>query len=234
MPIEKFAETYGAILVFLLIILLIMAWNQLILVPAGCVVVTRGWNNQIVRVLKEGFHVLPPWEQSMKFSWTFTDQNYDTEHVSGSQIRVAGVQQMDMVPIECETGDNVTASVDTLLVWRVQDPQKAMSVSHDPLNLLCQQVIRCIRRETVKYTRKLLARHEEEVAAAACATIAKEWTPVYGLEIVKCEIQNISYDEDTIRRRRQFRDGLDEHQRSRIEQAHALATGTEKRTRINL
>lgn len=227
-------ETSAGVLALVAIILSIVAWGQLVLVLAGCVVVTRGWNNQIIRVLKEGFHVLPPWEAAVGFSWTFTDQNYNTAYVSGHQIRVAGVQQMDMVPIECETGDNVTASVDTLLVWRVQDPQKAMSVSHDPLNLLCQQVIRCIRSETVKYTRKLLARHEEEVAAAACATIDKEWTPVYGLEILKCEIQNISFDKDTIRRRRQFRDGLGDHEIGRIEQAHALATGTEKRTRINV
>lgn len=218
-----------------LVLLILVAWNRLILVPAGYVVVTRGWNNQIVRVLKEGFHVLAPLESATHFRWSFPNQNHGTSYLEGYRIRVAGVQQIDMVPIECETSDNVIASVDTLLIFRIQDPQRAMSVSHDPVNLLCQQVIRCIRSETVKYQRKILARHEQEVAAAAAATIAKEWTPTYGLEIVKCEIQNISYDEDTIRRRRQFRDGLSEVERSRIEQAYALSGTTDKkRTQMNL
>lgn len=202
-----------------LLVLLLVAWNRLILVPAGHVVVTRGWNNRIMRVLKEGFHILAPLENAVRFSWTFTDRNYRTARAEGYQISVASDQLMNMVPFECDTEDNVTASVVTLVVWKVQDPQKAMSKCHDPVNFLCQQVISGIRSETKNYKRTVLSKYEKEVAEAACARIAKEWTPVYGLEIVKCEIQNISFDEDTIRRRRQLRDGLNPYERSRIEQA---------------
>lgn len=228
-----FDWAFGVALLCVLVIFI--AWNRLILVAAGHVVVTRGWNDQVRRVLKEGFHVLVPLEWAARYEWTFPNQEFGTTELSGCQIRTMGVQAIDMVPFECETADNTTVSVDTLLEYRVQNPEKAMMVAHNPLNLLCQQVIRSIRGGVVKYKRDALARNEQEIARAACVIIAKEWTPVYGLEVTRCEIQNISSDEDTIRRRRQFRDGLTFEERSRIEQAHALGGGTERRrTQVNL
>lgn len=186
-----------------------IVWTRIIFVSAGSVVVTRGWNDQISRVLKEGYHMFRLGEYAAHFNWSFMDQYYKSHVWTGFMIPVKDrIQQIDMVPFECETGNFTACSIDVILVFRVKDPQLAMSVSHNPLHMLCQQVIRCIRKEITKYQRNALNRFEEEVTSAARATIAKEWTPIYGLEIVKCVIQNISYDEDTIRRRRQFRDAL--------------------------
>jgi membrane protease subunit (stomatin/prohibitin family) len=70
--------------------------------------------------------------------------------------------------------------------------------------------------------------YDDEIAIAIRKNIAEGWTPTYGLALESCEIQSISFDEDTLRRRRQFRDGLSAQEQMRIEQAYALGSNNKK------
>jgi regulator of protease activity HflC (stomatin/prohibitin superfamily) len=206
----------------LLIILVMLSMTKLVSVNHAVVCVTFG--RRFTRILKEGVNFILPWEWTLTYNWTYTDQRYVTRHVRGTELRVQGASQIDLVPIECETADNQVASVDTLLVYRVTDPHKTMFVANDPLNLLCQQVIKHARTLVARIKREDLKRDEADIGVDICKLIAREWTPLYGLALESCEIQCISFDEDTLRRRRQFRDGLSPSERSKIEQAHALPT----------
>lgn len=190
-------------------------------VRPGYVMVTRTLNGQFSRILKEGYHVLRPLEYVARYTWTFPTQDFGTATVSGSTLRVQGDETVDMVPFECETSDNVVVSVDTLLVWRVADPVAAMTRAHDPLNLLCQQVIAQVTEQVNGLKRANLARNRRDLAAKAAEAINRDWTPVYGLQVVRCEVQAISHDEATLSRRRQLRDGLTPHDLAKIERAKA-------------
>jgi regulator of protease activity HflC (stomatin/prohibitin superfamily) len=204
------------------------------IVTVNHVVVCVTFGRRFTRILKEGINTKYPWEIPLEYDWTYTDQQYKTHHVTGTELRITGTSTIDLVPIECETTDNHTASVDTLLVYRVADPQKAMFIAHDPLNLLCQQVIKHARNIVSKTKRDDLKRSETDIGEEVCKKIAREWTPLYGLALESCEIQCISFDEDTLRRRRQFRDGLTPMERSRIEQAHALPSASSSRNVVML
>lgn len=196
-----------------------------VIVTTNHVVVCATTGRRFTRIRKEGFQIMNLLEYTLDYDWTYTDQQYKTHHIKGNQLRLTGVQ-IDMAPMECKTSDNYDVSVDTLLVYKVVDPEKAMYATSDPLNLLCQQVIKHGRVLVKKYKRDDLPNYEDDIGKAICAAIAKEWTPVYGLSLESCEVQNISSDEDTLRRRRQFRDGLSPQERAQIEQAHALSSGT--------
>lgn len=213
-------------LIFLCIVVLLIVYigSRFVIVTTNHVVVCATIGRRFTRILKEGFQIKNLLEWTLDFDWTYMDQQYKTHHVSGNQLRLTGVQ-IDMAPMECKTSDNYDVSVDTLLVYKVVDPEKAMYATSDPLNLLCQQVIKHGRVLVKKYKRDDLPNYEDDIGKTICAAIAKEWTPTYGLSLESCEIQNISSDDDTLRRRRQFRDGLSPQERAQIEQAHALSTG---------
>jgi regulator of protease activity HflC (stomatin/prohibitin superfamily) len=160
-------------------------------------------------------------EGILEYNWTYTNQDFKVVHLRGDKLRLTD-SQMDLAPIECETIDHIVVSLDTLLMYNVEDPCKAMYATEDPLNLLCQQINRCARREVVRYKRDQLAENEELIAKSICEAIAKEWTPIYGLLVKCCEIQNISHDEDTIRRRRQIRDGLSPYEKANAIQGNPV------------
>jgi regulator of protease activity HflC (stomatin/prohibitin superfamily) len=213
------------IILCIVILLIVYVGSRFVIVTTNHVVVCATIGRRFTRILKEGFQLKSVLEWPIEFNWTFMDQQYKTHHIKGNQLRLTGVQ-IDMAPMECKTLDNYDVSVDTLLVYKVVDPEKAAYATSDPLNLLCQQVIKYGRIQVKKYKKDDLPNYESDVGKDICAAIAKEWTPVYGLSLESCEIQNISSDEDTLRRRRQFRDGLSPQERSQIEQAHALSSGT--------
>lgn len=210
-----------AIAVFILLYII----SHFVVVTVNHVVVCASIGRRFTCVLKEGFHVLRILEWPLEFDWSYMDQQYKVHHVRGNQLRLTGVQ-IDMAPMECKTSDNFEVSVDTLLVYKVVDPEKAMYATLDPLNLLCQQVTKHGRIQVKKYKKDDLPNYEGDIGKAICAEISKEWTPLYGLSLESCEIQGSSFDEDTLRRRRQFRDGLSSYERSHIEQAHALSSGS--------
>jgi len=192
------------------------------IIQTNHVVVCASIGRKYSHTMKEGIHFRGLLEYPLSYDWTYTDQQYKTHHITGNELRLTGAQ-IDMAPFECTTSDNVTISIDTLLVYKVVLPKEAMYATLDPLNLLCQQVIKNARSQIKKYKKDDLSNYESEIGNAICAVIAKDWTPLYGLSLESCEIQNISCDEDTLRRRRQFRDGLSLQERSHIEQAHALS-----------
>lgn len=214
---------FAFLILFIGIIGFIYIASRFVIVTTGHVVVCAGFGRNFTRIIKEGFHVKGFFEWTLDYDWSYTDQQYKTHHVTGNQLRLTGVQ-IDMAPIECRTIDNFDVSVDTLLVYKVVLPQKAMYATSDPLNLLCQQVIKHARIQVKKYKRDDLQTFETDIGKAICVSIANEWTQTYGLSLESCEIQNISSDDETLRRRRQFRDGLSIQERSNIEQAHALSS----------
>lgn len=199
--------------------------TRFVIVTVNHVVVCATIGRRFTRVLKEGIQFRNILEWPLNYDWSYMDQQYKVHHVRGNQLRLTGVQ-VDMAPIECKTSDNFEVSVDTLLVYKVVDPEKAMYATLDPLNLLCQQVTKHGRIQVKKYKKDDLPNYEGDIGKAICAEISKEWTPLYGLSLESCEIQGSSFDEDTLRRRRQFRDGLSSYERSHIEQAHALSSGS--------
>jgi regulator of protease activity HflC (stomatin/prohibitin superfamily) len=216
--------SFGLVLLIVAVFIILLFLFNFVLVTTNHVVVCASLGRRFTRVVKEGFTLLNPLERVLDYDWTYVDQTYKTHHFKGSELRLTGVQ-IDMAPMECKTIDNFDVSVDTLLVYRVANPEKAMYATSDPLNLLCQQVIKNARIQIKKYKKDDLPNFESEIGKDICAAIAKEWTETYGLSLESCEIQNISSDEDTLRRRRQFRDGLSPQERSHIEQAHALSSG---------
>jgi regulator of protease activity HflC (stomatin/prohibitin superfamily) len=216
--------SFGLVLLSVAVFIILLVLVRVVLVTTNHVVVCASLGRRFTRVIKEGFTLLNPLEGVLDYDWTYVDQTYKTHHFKGSELRLTGVQ-IDMAPMECKTIDNFDVSVDTLLVYRVANPEKAMYATSDPLNLLCQQVIKNARIQIKKYKKDDLPNFESEIGKDICAAIAKEWTETYGLSLESCEIQNISSDEDTLRRRRQFRDGLSPQERSHIEQAHALSSG---------
>lgn len=207
--------------------------TRLVIVRPGYVVVTRNMiTGAFGRVLKEGFHVVSPLEYSAGYSWTFPTQDFGVARFEGTALRVEGDEHIDMVPFECETADGAVVSVDTLLVWRVENPQAAMTHAHDPLNLLCQQIIAQLTEQVNSLKRANLARNRRDIAAKACTAIARDWTPTYGLRVVSCEIQAISHDEETLARRRKMRDGMTPQDLAKIERARALGQRTTAQTTV--
>jgi regulator of protease activity HflC (stomatin/prohibitin superfamily) len=221
--------------IFIVVAVVVLLVSSICIVTVNHVVVYATFGSRFTRILKEGFNlIILPWEWPLNYDWTYTDQQYKTHHVRGTELRVAGTTTIDLVPIECETTDNRTVSVDMLLMYRVVDPKKAMFGTHDPLNLLCQQVIKHVRYIVSKINCKDLKQSETDIGEDVCKRIVRDWTPLYGLALESCEIQCISFDEDTLRRRRQFRDGLSPLERSRIEQAHALPSASSSRNVVML
>ena len=215
------------IIILVVLVVMVYIFTRITIIHPNHVVACCGIGRKFTRILKEGVHVLPFLEWTIDYNWTYTDQKFKTHRVSGTHICISR-SQIDMVPIECETADNQVCSLDTLLIYNVSDPQKAVYVSHDPLNLMCQQVIKYARKIVATHKKDALSRNEIEIGVEICKAIATEWSPTYGLSLDSCEIQCISFDEDTLRRRRHFRDGLSPSERSRINQAHELSKGNGK------
>lgn len=226
-------ESVVFLVVVALFIYVLSLLARIVHVAAGRVKVTQWYDRSVARQLKQGWHWLGLTESVFSYTWTYTDQNYVQRVLSGSELCVVNAQQVDMVPFECKTNDGKSVSVDTLFTWRVFDPVKACITAPDVLALLCQQIISQIRNQVAQMKESNLTRNEREIAAAACAIIAKEWTPKYGLEVITCEIQNISSDDETVRYHRNRRNGLKPEDIARIEHAHALGT-VEKRTLVNI
>lgn len=191
-------------------------------VQTGHIAVCAGIGRRFSRILKEGIHILYPMEAPLEYSWSYINQQYTKQTINGIALKLEK-SQIDVAPIECETSDHQPVSVDVLLIYKIADPQKALYSAWDPLNLLYQQVIKFMRKEIIQYKKEDITRNETEINKVICAAIEKEWTPTYGLSLESCEIQNVSFDDDTIRRRRQFRDGLSPAERTGIENAHALS-----------
>jgi regulator of protease activity HflC (stomatin/prohibitin superfamily) len=198
---------------FIILIIIAYILIKFTIVYVNYVVVTATVGRKFSRILKEGYYLLYPLEGILDYDWTYTNQEFKVVHLKGERLRLSD-SQIDLAPIECETIDHIVVSLDTMLMFNVEDPYKAMYATEDPLNLLCQQINRCARREVVRYKRDQLAENEELIAKSICDAITKEWTPSYGLSVKRCEIQNISHDEDTIRRRRQIRDGLSPYEKA--------------------
>lgn len=201
------AESIGGFIGAVVILTIAYLIKHFVIVPQNHVLVCRTWSGGFSRILKEGLHIMNPLEYKSEHRWVYQSQEYNQRELRGTFLCVIG-DQIDIAPTECTTSDNVTLSVDTMIVFNVSDPQKATFVTNDPLNLLCQQVSKYIRNEVQKYERAKIQRFESDIAATVCASIKDDWTPTYGLELKSCEIQSISDDEDTIRRRRQMRDGF--------------------------
>lgn len=197
---ESIAVVFCLIVVYLI--------KHVVIVPKNYVSVCCTWSGGFSRILNEGVNIMRPLEYTSEYCWTYQNQDYDKmERKGGTCLRLTG-DQIDIAPTECKTADNVTLSIDTMIVFNVSNAQKATFVTNDPLNLLCQQVSKYIRNEVQKYERAKIQSCESDIAATVCAAIKDNWTPTYGLELKSCEIQSISDDEDTIRRRRQMRDGF--------------------------
>lgn len=225
---DSVVPTWIAVVVFALLIVLLWAASRLVSVPAGHVVVTRTLHGAYARILKQGYHVLMPLEGVASFHWTFPTQDYDVDSLEGSALRVEGVEQIDLQPFEVETSDDYMGLVDTLLTWRVSDPEKAMKAAHDPLNLLCQELTSAIASEVVQYRKSSVARSKGDIVRKACETIARQWTPVFGLEIMSCKVQSINWDPNALERHRALKLGMGVHDVARIEKNRALAAGNRR------
>jgi regulator of protease activity HflC (stomatin/prohibitin superfamily) len=199
---------FGGVVILAIIVLCAYIFFSMIIVSVNHVVLCHTFGNKFTRILKAGFNIIPPLEWASSFNWSYLDQEY--------------VQQIDIAPTECETANGVTLSIDTLIVYNVSDPQKAIYVTDDPLNLLCQQVSKYIRAEVQKYESANVKRFESDICAYVSAQIKEQWTPKYGLELASCEIQSVSADDDTIRRRRQLRDGFSARDLVQIERNKML------------
>ena len=189
------------LIVLILCVVLAYFIKHIVTVYPNHVVVLCGIGRKFTRILKPGVNFVLFLEWKVDYSWTYTDQHYRTHRVHGSHICISRAQ-IDMVPIECETADNQVCSLDTLLIYNVSDPQKAVYVSHDPLNLMCQQVIKHTRKIVATYKKEALSRNEIEIGVEICKAISTDWSPIYGLSLDSCEIQCISFDEDTLRHNR--------------------------------
>lgn len=206
---------------FLFLAIVFLFFRFIVIPPFKVSVCANLVTGKFTRILKEGYNLLQPLEYVKTTHWTYVDQRYEINDVIMQTLPVLG-SQIDIAPIECQTSDNQVVSIDTLVVYRVHDPQKAMYMSEDPLNLLYQQIISGIRKQVVQYQHDALTRNETNICKAILTQIAEEWTPTYGLAIERLEIQGISFDDDTIRRRRQFRDGLGAYERVAVEKNLAL------------
>lgn len=202
-----------------LLSLLIYIFSRVKIVPTNHVVVCGTFGNSFTRTIKEGFNILWPFEGGLLYKWSYLDQNYKTHTIEGELIRLRG-SQIDMSPFECTSSDGKVVSLDTLLIYNVFDPKLSIYACEDPLNLLCQQVIRYARREIINISFGNLTRSEEAISEKICKAIKEDFGAKYGLTLESCEIQNISVDEDTLRRRRQLRDGLNDI--TGIEKNHML------------
>jgi regulator of protease activity HflC (stomatin/prohibitin superfamily) len=229
------SELLGFTFIAVIALGMIYTLKRIMHVRAGYVVVTRWWRGSVARELKEGWHLLGLTEFVITYRWTYTDQTYTQRVEEGHEMRVANALQIDMVPFECKTNDGKSVVVDTMFTWHVFNPTAAACTAPDVLQLLCQQIISQIRNQVAHYKEANLTRNEREIAALACKAIANDWTPKYGLEVVTCEVQNISADDETVRFHRNRRNGLQPHDIARIEHAHALSTApAERRTLVNV
>jgi regulator of protease activity HflC (stomatin/prohibitin superfamily) len=206
---------------FLLLILLIV-WYNIIVVSVNRFVVLVTFGRRFSRVLHEGINVKWPWETTTTYCWTFVNQQFQLQRLRLYSLPVTG-QQIDIAPFECETKDGHPVSIDVMLVYRVEDAQKATYATEDTLSLLTQQVVKFARRAVVNINRDMVIKNEMSICSRILEGINKDWTPIYGLALETCEIQGISQDEDTIRRRRQMRDGIGKHDQATIEQAYAYS-----------
>lgn len=182
------------------------------------------------RTLSEGINFTFPWEYTRYVTWNYTNQEFKQTTLQICQLPDFG-QQIDIAPVECATSDEIIVSIDFLIVYKVDDYEKAIFSNDDTMTLLIQQVNKYARILINKHTSKDLRANEKVISEEIILSIQKDWTPKFGLCLTNCEIQNISTDEDTIRRRRQFRDGINSMTQAHIEQAIALGKG--KNTVLN-
>jgi regulator of protease activity HflC (stomatin/prohibitin superfamily) len=141
---------FASVFIVMVIFCILYVYFKTVLVTTNHVVVCATFGRRFTRVVKEGFTLLSPLEGVLDYNWTYVDQTYNTRLLRGNQLRLTGLQ-IDMAPMECKTIDNFDVSVDTLLVYKVANPEKAMYATSDPLNLLCQQVIKNARIQVKKY-----------------------------------------------------------------------------------
>lgn len=212
---------------FLLGFLLLLRLRSFIVPPNHVAVLVNPFGT-MSRVLQHGINFLLPWEIRRGVSWTFVDQNFKTQILRLEFLPVVG-RQIDIAPIECVTSDDQTVSIDFLIVFKIADAEKAVFQNNDTLALLMQQVTKYARIYINKIPLEKLRAEEVQIAQQIVASIANDWTATYGLCLTVCEVQNVSTDEDTIRRRRQFRDGISAQSQSYIEQAIAFGQGRQDR-----
>ena len=220
----------GAIFFILLFILVFFIFANFLIVKVNHIVVLVNPIGKFSRVFKEGINFTYPWEFVKHVKWTYSNQDFKQNTLNIYELPIYG-QQIDIAPIECATFDELIVSIDFLIVYKVDNAERALFSNEDTLSLLVQQVNKYARILINKYTSKELRANEKTIAEKIVSLISDEWTPKFGLSLTNCEIQNISTDEDTIRRRRQFRDGISPVTQAHIEQAIALGQG--KNTVLN-
>lgn len=211
----------GLFIIFCIVLLLVL-FSRFIIVPVNHVVVLTGFTGQFSRTLSNGFNLRMPFEFVKQANWTYLNQQFKMAKFTAQALPVMD-QQIDIAPMECVTQDGETISIDFLLVFRTCSPEKAMFSTNDTLNLLVQQVYKHTRAEFAKVTFKDVRLQESKISQDICTIINTTWTPTYGLGLATCEIQGVSNDADTLRRRRQLRDGISFHDQAEIERAHAFA-----------
>ncbi len=238
--IEEGAKGRCAIHMFELVVVIAGAIFLIIIGAIFCVHVVSGpaesvtitWpGRKVCRVLKDGIYILSPLEQVHFHRWSYQDQCYVTRYVAGDTLPTCGTQ-VDIAPIECLSSDNQPVSLDPMLVYLVSDSAKAVIRSADPLLLLCQQVAMYARQHVALWEAAQVSKQSRGIGKAIVEDIAREWTKDYGLALERCEIQSISTDEETIRRRRKMRDGLSMSECTRLEEAEAYA-GVKTRVRVH-
>ena len=212
----------GPLIFFLLLCILVIILMNIVVVRVNSQVVLTTFARRFSRVLSEGIYFTRPWEIVAEYRWSHVNQEYKTQKTVMTRLPTTG-QQVDMAPFECETRDGEPVSVDVMIVYKVADAKTATYATEDPLLLLTQQVNKHVRRVIVTMDKASVTKSEADVAKRVLDIINTEWAPTFGLALEACEIQGISRDEDTIRRRRQLRDGIGKYDQATIEQAYAYS-----------
>lgn len=149
------------------------------------------------RVQKQGVNIRIPIIESIRYVADDWDENgASIANKRGYQIELSE-QQTDAIARQCQTKDNVTLSeLDAAIYWRIVSPEKALyEVDHLPrtlrdtaLNLLRSKIGGLSLDELLSKRAAL----NEEITAELI-----ELTSKWGVRLLRVEVQEIRYDDET-------------------------------------
>ena len=121
------------LILFLLFLLWFMIRHHTIIVKVKHKVVLVDIIGRFSRTLSEGINFTFPWERERYVTWNYPNQEFKQTSLTIYQLPDFG-QQIDIAPVECATSDEVIVSIDFLIVYKVDNYEKAVFSNSSELN----------------------------------------------------------------------------------------------------
>lgn len=183
-------ELFGlsfALLLFLGIALLVVAWKTIKIVPQSSVLLIERLG-RFHRVGQSGLNIIVPFFESPR-SVYWTNTRYGLSQIDLRE------QYIDLPPQPVITRDNVTINVDSVVYWQITDPTKAVYEVNDLVGGIIQLTITGMRSVMGEMDLDHTLSSRDQINAKL-RLILDEATDKWGVKVTRVDVKNINPPED--------------------------------------